>query len=111
MRREADGVSTRISRGAQRSRSFSISVFKALNAAVGLAPKAQYELLAAKMRQAKGKVIVSLNDHPDVRRCFGDFQVETLQIDYTVGGGAKRAPRGELIIYSWDREAEPAGLF
>ncbi len=72
---------------------------------------AQYELLATKMRQAKGKVIVSLNDHPDVRRCFEGFQMETLQIDYTVGGGAKRAPRSELIIYSWDRDAEPAGLF
>jgi hypothetical protein len=32
----------------------------------------RYELLAAKMRQAKGKVIVSLNDHPDVRRCYDD---------------------------------------
>lgn len=72
---------------------------------------AHYELLAEKMRKAKGKVIVSLNDHPDIRRCFADFQMETLQIDYTVGGGANRAPRGELIIYSWDREAEPAGLF
>jgi DNA adenine methylase len=72
---------------------------------------AQYELLAAKMRQAKGKVIVSLNDHPDVRRCFERFQMESLEIDYTVGGGGKPARRGELIIYSWDREAEPAGLF
>jgi DNA adenine methylase len=63
------------------------------------------------MRQAKGRVIVSLNDHPDVRRCFEGFQMETLQIDYAVGGGATRAPRSELIIYSWDRDAEPAGLF
>jgi len=37
--READGVSTRTRRGAQRSRSFSINAFKALNAVVGLAPK------------------------------------------------------------------------
>lgn len=72
---------------------------------------AQYELLVEKMRQAKGRVIVSLNDHPDVRRCFESFQMETLQIDYTVGGGAKRASRSELIIYSWDRDAEPSGLF
>jgi DNA adenine methylase len=40
------------------------------------------------MRSAKGKVIVSLNDHPDIRRCFEDFQMETLQLDYTVGGAA-----------------------
>ena len=37
--------------------------------------------------------------------------MEALKIDYTVGGGAKAVERGELIIYSWDREAEPAGLF
>jgi DNA adenine methylase len=74
-------------------------------------PWEQYELLAAKMRAAKGKVVVSLNDHPDIRQCFHGFQMETLQLDYTVGGGANRASRGELIIYSWDRDAEPAGLF
>ena len=36
--------------------------------------------------------------------------MEDLEIDYTVGGGSNRAPRRELIVYSWDREAEPAGL-
>lgn len=39
------------------------------------------------------------------------LRMESLAIDYTVGGGASRAERQELIIYSWDREAEPAGLF
>lgn len=54
--------------------------------------------------------MVSLNDHPDIRRCFAGFGMESLAIDYTVGGGANRAERHELIIYSWDREAEPVGL-
>lgn len=71
----------------------------------------QYELMAAKLRQLKGKAIISLNDHPDIRQCFEGFGMESLAIDYTVGGGANRAERQELIIYSWDREAEPAGLF
>jgi DNA adenine methylase len=71
----------------------------------------QYELMAAKLRAIKGKAIVSINDHPDIRRCFDGLQMESLAIDYTVGGGANRAERQELIIYSWDREAEPAGLF
>lgn len=71
----------------------------------------QYELMAAKMRAIKGKAILSINDHPDIRRCFEGCQMESLAIDYTVGGGAHRAERQELIIYSWDREAEPAGLF
>lgn len=74
-------------------------------------PWAEYERLAARLTTLKGKAIVSLNDHPDVRQCFSAFQMESLDIDYTVGGGQARAPRKELIIYSWDRDAEPAGLF
>lgn len=27
------------------------------------------------------------------------------------GDLANRVERGELVIYNWDREAEPAGLF
>lgn len=46
----------------------------------------QYEAMASKFRQLKGKAIVSINDHPDIRRCFEDFQIEQLNIEYTVGG-------------------------
>ncbi|MDP3519812.1 MAG: DNA adenine methylase [Hydrogenophaga sp.] len=74
-------------------------------------PWEQYEAMAARLRTIKGKAVVSINDHPDIRSCFEGYQMETLKIDYTVGGGANRAERQELIIYSWDREAEPAGLF
>ncbi len=72
---------------------------------------AQYERMAEMMRTIKGKAIVSLNDHPDIRRVFGEFQMERTEIDYTVGGGGKGATRGELIIYSWDVAKEPSGLF
>lgn len=71
----------------------------------------QYELMAEKLRQIKGKAVVSLNDHPDIRRCFAGYDMETFKIDYTVGGGANRAERSEVIIYNWNRQAEPAGLF
>jgi DNA adenine methylase len=74
-------------------------------------PWQEYEALASRMATLKGKMIVSLNDHPDVRQAFAAFDMETLEIDYTVGGGGKPATRRELIIYSWDRQAEPAGLF
>ena len=74
-------------------------------------PWDQYELMASKLRKIKGKAIISLNDHPDIRRCFEGFGMESLNIDYTVGGGGNKVERQELIIYSWDREAEPAGLF
>jgi DNA adenine methylase len=71
----------------------------------------QYEQMAATLRQIKGKAIVSLNDHPDIRQAFNGFEMDTVDITYTVGGGGKAADRKELIIYSWDRQAEPVGLF
>lgn len=71
----------------------------------------QYEKMAELMSRLKGKAILSLNDHPDIRRVFGRFQMDTTGINYIVGGGGKGVERSELIIYSWDREAEPAGLF
>ena len=75
-------------------------------------PWAQYELLAERLGDLKGKAVVTLNDHPDIRALFGRFEMETVDIDYTVGGaGAKAVARRELIIYSWDRQEEPAGLF
>lgn len=61
----------------------------------------QYELLAEMMRKLKGKAIVTLNDHPDVRRCFKGFDMDVVGIDYTVGGQHKAVKRNELIIKSW----------
>ena len=63
------------------------------------------------MGRLKGKAILSLNDHPDIRRVFERFQIDTTGIHYNVGGGGRAVERKELIIYSWDRTAEPAGLF
>ena len=49
---------------------------------------------------------VVVNGQQIITATDGNARVET-----TVGGGANRVERGELVIYSWDREAEPAGLF
>lgn len=72
---------------------------------------AQYERMAIELRKLQGKAIVSLNDHPQMRQVFDGFCIETAEINYTVGGGEKAAQRRELIIYSWDVEAQPSGLF
>lgn len=74
-------------------------------------PWDQYEAIAARMAAIKGKAVLSINDHPDIRRCFAAFDMEELEIDYTVGGGQNRAARRELVIYSWNRADAPAGLF
>lgn len=71
----------------------------------------QYEKMAATIAGIQGKAIVSLNDHPDIRRIFAAFEMDTVPISYTVGGGGKAAERSEVIIYSWDRSTDPVGLF
>ncbi|WP_229277282.1 DNA adenine methylase [Burkholderia pseudomallei] len=38
------------------------------------------------------------------------FDIESVSIQYTAGGG-KGGERRELIIFNWDDAAEPAGLF
>ncbi|RZI99657.1 MAG: DNA adenine methylase [Rubrivivax sp.] len=74
-------------------------------------PFSEYEAMAAAMRRIKGKAMVSLNDHPAIREVFAGFHMETVDIAYQVGGGARQVDRKELVIWSWDQEAEPAGLF
>ncbi|WP_334037942.1 DNA adenine methylase [Burkholderia gladioli] len=72
-------------------------------------PVDQYEKMAERLRTLKGRAIVSLNDHPEIRRVFDGFHIETVPIQYTVG--LEAASRHEVIISSWDVGAEPAGLF
>ncbi|MET5016981.1 DNA adenine methylase [Burkholderia pseudomallei] len=57
-----------------------------------------------------GRAIVSLNDRREIRRVFAGFHIESVPIQYTIGGG-KGVERRELIIFSWDDSTEPAGLF
>lgn len=70
----------------------------------------QYEQMASMLKQLKGKAIVSLNDHPQIREAFAGFHMESTDIKYTVSGGAGSDAR-EVLIFSWDLQAEPAGLF
>lgn len=72
-------------------------------------PFEEYERMAERLRTLKGRAIVSLNDHPEIRRVFDGFHIETVPIQYTVG--LEAASRHEVIISSWDVGAEPAGLF
>lgn len=70
----------------------------------------QYQEMAGRLKDLKGKAIISLKDHPDIRQCFAGFHIEATDIKYTVGGGKGREAR-EVLIFSWDIQREPAGLF
>lgn len=66
-------------------------------------PFEEYLTMAEFMRSCKGKVMVSINDHPDIRRAFDGFHVAGLDIKYSVAnvhGGA--ATSRELVIMNWE---------
>lgn len=62
-----------------------------------------YERIANFMRRCKSKVMVSINDHPDIRRVFEGVHFETLDIRY--GTANQRQGKGEgsgkLVIMNW----------
>lgn len=71
-------------------------------------PFEEYERMADFMRRCKGRVMVSINDHPDIRRAFEGFHMEQLDIRYSCTNQRKGVAEttGELVIMNW----EPAAL-
>ena len=60
---------------------------------------AQYDRMADIARRIQGKMIISVNDIPEMRRAFDGFNIKRVEIGYSVGGGAKQKNKsGELII-------------
>ena len=71
-----------------------------------------FERMAAFMRTCKGKVMVSINDHPDIRRTFGGFHIEQTSLKYSVANQRQggQAASVELVIMNWQPEVM-GGLF
>lgn len=63
----------------------------------------QYEDMAKAMRSLKGKVMVSINDHPDIRRVFDGLVMHDLGIKYSVAN-AQGSPveSRELVITNYE---------
>lgn len=63
----------------------------------------QYEALASRLRGLKGRALLTINDHPDMRRVFAGFRQKRLTTRYTIGQSAraKAAPRSELAVMTW----------
>lgn len=60
----------------------------------------QYDRLAELARTIQGRMIISVNDIPEMRKAFKGLRMETVSITYTVGGGSKPVARGELLIHN-----------
>jgi len=63
----------------------------------------QYEQMAEMMRTCSGKVMVSINDHPDIRRIFAGLVMHDLGIKYSVANchGQPTESR-ELVITNYE---------
>lgn len=74
----------------------------------------EYEKMAAFMKTCKGKVMVSINDHPDIRNAFAGLTIidgAALGIKYSVANvhGSAETSR-ELVIMNYD-PMKASGLF
>lgn len=62
----------------------------------------EFPKMAVQLSQIKGKFLLSLNDHPDVRAIFSAFSVVGLAVTYTISSGATDAR--EVIISNLQQE-------
>lgn len=63
----------------------------------GMFEREDFERMAALLSGIKGRFILSLNDRPEVRRIFGDFEIARVETSYSVGQSG-RAKFSEVII-------------
>lgn len=63
----------------------------------------QYEQLAEVMAKSKGKVILTVNDHPRMQRTFKRFRMQTVDISYTLAGASKPKRAKELVVFGGRR--------
>lgn len=57
----------------------------------------QYEELVERMATMQGRSILTINDHPAMRKVFGRFPSRVVPIRYTIGGNGRSTPRKERI--------------
>lgn len=62
----------------------------------------QFAELADRLRQLKGRFVLSINDVPEVRDIFSPFEVESVHLTYTVAGGNNSVSATELIVRGWN---------
>ena len=49
----------------------------------------------------KGKIMLSINDHPDIRNLFKDFRIAQFELAYSIGRSKTGKTSGELAICNW----------
>jgi DNA adenine methylase len=60
--------------------------------------RAQFAQMADQLHTLKGRFLLSLNDHPEVRRLFAGFTIDPVPVRYTIAGMGQSKVVGEVII-------------
>jgi len=60
-----------------------------------------YERMAELAHTIQGKMIISINDHKDIRKVFKGLKRRSVDINYTVGGAKNAQKRKEFIYRNW----------
>jgi DNA adenine methylase len=68
-----------------------------------------YERMAEVAATIKGQMIISINDHPDIRAVFSKLQVIEIDYQYTVGGKGKPTDCVELVFGNWKEKPKARG--
>lgn len=63
----------------------------------------QFPHMAEQLKSIEGRFLLSLNDHPEVRRIFAGFAMRELDVIYSVNGGSPMQAR-ELVISNIEQE-------
>ena len=70
-----------------------------------------FQEIAAALKDIKGKFMLSINDHPDIREIFKDFNKKSVSLLYTVSSTGP-IEANELIYSNFDfKENRAMGLF
>ena len=64
----------------------------------GIFKREEFAQMAEILKTIKGKFVLSLNDKPQVRELFQDFQIQNIKVKYSCGGDSHRKLFDELII-------------
>ena len=59
--------------------------------------RGDFDRMATMLRTIQGRFLLSLNDHPDVRKLFAAFQIEGVETSYTLSAAGSRRV-GEVLI-------------
>lgn len=57
--------------------------------------------MAELAKTIKGKMVISVNDIPEMRKAFAGLNMESVDITYTLAGSGKSPKTSELIIRNW----------